>query len=263
MDETTAILTPALWKQIALDVLKRDGICKMPPLSSEQNSAILKSLLYKPVFNAHVVAKSTDGSIILNRALIDGKWPMMCHKMEDIVAAPWFFEVALSMYDLVHNYFGEKPYLYSMNCFWTQPAEGPEYYADTHWWHRDGDDRKQFTMFLYGMDVLNTGDGAHMYQKGTHLIPDHALGRDYQKPDIEKLEVILGPAGSLFLSDTGGLHMGLRPKKPRMLAWARWGVSNPPWIYSHDRLSPVSRDILGDRYPKTPELQEAVHLVVC
>lgn len=255
------ILTPALWKIIALDVLKRDGICKMPPLSTEQNAAISKSLWKKSVYNAHVIAKSTGDPLPLSQVLQEGKWPMFCHKMEDIVAAPWFFEVALSMYDLVHNYFGEKPYLYSMNCFWTQPA-GDVQYADTHWWHRDGDDRKQLTLFLYGQDVNNTADGAHLYQKGTHLVPDHALGRDYQKPDVDKLEVIVGPAGMLFLSDTGGLHMGLRPRKPRMLAWARWCVSNPPWIYQHDRLSPVSKDILGDRYPQSLELREAVHLVV-
>lgn len=257
----TEIFNTALWKRIALDVLKRDGICKMPAFSPEQTRAITTWLIGCQVYNAHVVAKATAPPMMLGNVLKHNTWPMWCHTTEDVVAAPWFFEAAISMYDIVHNYFGEKPYMYSMNCFWTQPANAPEY-AETHWWHRDGDDRKQLTMFLYGTDVLETADGAHLYQKGTQLVSDNALGRDYQKPPYECVETLFGPAGTIFLSDTGGLHMGLRPRKPRMLAWARWCVSNPPWIYNHDHLSPVSKAILGNRYPKTPELQEAIKLVV-
>ncbi len=259
----------------ALQIIRRDGIVKMPSLSAEQVMSFVGHLQNKLVVNAHVQAKATLLPAPLSAVLKKGEWPMMCHTMEDVVSAPYFFELAISMLDFAEQYFdGETPKLYSMNGFWTQPASG-EKYLDTHWWHRDGDDRKQLALFLFGTDVLNPQDGAHLYQKGTHRIPDTALPdgkgglRHYEKPPDECLVTLTGEAGTIFASDPGGLHMGLRPTpvegqphKPRLLVWARYGVSDMPISYQLDRMRPVPKAVLGARYPENPQVQQQIKLVV-
>lgn len=260
-EQHAGIFSGRQWKQVALSVLQRDGISRMPPMPPSLLEKILAHLQYKAVYNAHVAAKATEPPVILKTALREKRWPAMCHSMVDIVTAPFFLETAIGMYDVANAYFGERPRLYSLNAFWTQPA-GDAKYKDTHEWHRDADDRKQMVMFMYGTDISHTTHGAHMYQKGTHRIPDHALGRAYGAPPYEIVETVVGEPGTLFLSDTSGLHMGLRPDQPRLLIWARWGVSNPPESYKWDKLSPVDKSLIGHRYPRNSELQEAISLIV-
>jgi hypothetical protein len=259
----------------ALEKMRRDGIVRLPAMDRKQIKEFTGYLMPKVVYNAHVKAKATQLSR-LEGALKMKEWPMLCHDMNDIVAAPYLFEIALSMMPFVKEYFGgEQPRLYSMNAFWTQEVPDAKEYPDTHWWHRDGDDRRQLALFLYGSDVLENNDGAHLYQRGTHLVGDHQLKNDdgsprhYTEPPQSCLETILGEAGTMFMSDPGGLHMGLRPKgldgagKPsRMLAWARYGVSEVPVVYQFDRLTPAPKEVLGNRYPSDPAIREAIKLVV-
>ena len=256
------IFTGRLWKRVALNMLRRDGIARMPPMPDSLLSKYTDYLQDKQVWNAHVIPKATEPPTLLRTALREKRWPMMCHSMTDIVLAPFILETAIGMYDVARAYFdGEQPRLYSLNAFWTQPAGGPKY-QDTHGWHRDCDDRKQMVMFMYGTSVEQTTNGAHMYQKGTHRIADAALGRDFRAPPYDVIETMVGPAGTLFLADTNGLHMGLRPDQPRMLTWARFGVSNPPNSYKWDELQPVPKEMIGNRYPRSAELQDAIKLVV-
>lgn len=247
--------------QQELNALRRDGIVRLPQMPRNAMETIWRHLKDRNVYNAHVQAKGTEPPVRLRTALADARWPMMCHSMHDAVLAPWLLEAALDLRGLAEAYFdGERPLLYSMNVMWTQPAPGSRPYLDTHGWHRDGDDRKQLVMFMFGTDVGL--DGAHLYQRGTHRITDADLGWDFRDPPVTVIETIYGVAGSVFLADTGGLHIGLRPRKHRMLAWARWGVSDPPESYVWDKLQPVPRALLGNRYPTDPVLQEAIHLIV-
>jgi hypothetical protein len=118
-------------------------------------------------------------------------------------------------------------------------------------------------MFVFGVDVLEIEDGAHFYQRGSHRLRDDQLGYHFMFPTDSVLETVTGRAGTTFLTDTFGFHMGQRPTtKPRLLLWARWGVSNPPESYGWDQLRPASSALLGDRYPQDPELREAIRLVV-
>lgn len=241
--------------------LRQDGVVRGLPMGRREVGEFADHLRHCEVYDAHVRAKSKD-----HRVWGDGVaagWPMFCHDMRDVVMAPHLFELALSTFPVAQGYFGEDPRLYSVNAFWTQPAPNFEPYQDTHSWHRDGDDRKQLVLFLYGTNVLCQADGAHLYQRGTQVIADDALGRDFRAPHQNEIACVLGIAGTTFLADTGGLHLGLRPQNGRrMLAWARWGVSNPPQSYVWDQLSPLPRHRLGARYPSDPALQEAIRLVV-
>lgn len=247
----------------ALASLKQNGVVLLPALSSsdiiETNNYLSKCLAY----NGHVRAKSNQQPVCVFDAVGRQEWPMFCVDMRDAVLAPHLFETVLSYYEFAKAYFGETPRLYSMNVFWTQPVSNGHVYQDTHGWHRDADDRKQLTLFIYGLDVPEN-DAAHLYQVGTHVIPDDKLGRDFRSPPPHIVKSVAGFAGTVFAADTGGLHMGKRPHgRPRMLAWGRFGVSNPPQSYYWDALKPVDKALLGSRYPTNPELQDAVRLVTC
>lgn len=270
--------------------LKQHGICYAPWGSMRLNDLeeLLMFLSTCQVWNAHVQPHATQPPFPFTSVWGKGEWPMFCHSMTDIVRAPHFFEYAMMGFDIAREYFGETPRLYSMNCFWTQPASSQ--YADTHSWHRDADDRKQLAMFLYGADVVLPENGAHLYQRGTHRIADGTvdswfndtsspqnpapqinaaqaimdaeLGRPLDQPPAEIVETVIGPAGTMFFSDPCGLHMGVRPIQLRMFAWARWGVSPLPASYVWDHMTPVDKVVLGARYPKDPAMQEVVRLVV-
>ena len=219
--------------------------------------AIVAYLRKCMVYNAHVQVYATEEKWC-ERVLEEKKWPMFCHSMADVLQIPGFLETALGFRSLVGMYFGgQTPLLYSLNAFWSQPAEGTPY-KETHDWHRDGDDIKQLVMFAFGTD----SKGAHLYQRGSHRIADAQLGYFYKQPPMSALEGVPGKAGTVFLSDTSGLHVGIRPDQPRLLLWARWGVSDPPKSYVWDKLSPLPRSLIGDRYPSDPALQHAIKLVV-
>jgi hypothetical protein len=256
-------IVPMQWRSLVLNDMRRDGISRLPITFPDQD--VIEHLVGAEVFNAHVAAKATASAKFGSAAMAN--WPMFCHSMQDIVTAPHILETALSLYPLVQDYFGEPPLLYSMNAFWTQPVPpNVPKYADTHWWHIDGDDRQQLVVFFMGTDIPTKEDGAHLYQRGSHkFYPNPSkerLGYDYENPHDSIVAVMTGSAGTIFLSDPRGMHMAPRPKsKPRMLAWARFGVSDPPVSYGWDKLSPVPRALIGDRFPSDPVLQQAIHLV--
>lgn len=236
---------------MVLEALRRDGITYIPqtfPFSDVKS--FLRDHL---VTNAHVWAKGSDTDEY-DAAVEMKQWPMFCHTMSAAVCAPHMFELAYGLLPIADAYFEEPALLYSMNVFWTQPAAGPQY-QDTHGWHRDGDDRKQLVAFFMLTDVREDRDGLHMYQAGSHNAETDAI-------DHNKWVRLLGNAGSVFLEDTRGLHVGARPQKLRGLGWARFGVSNPPESYKWDKLSPVPARMLGDRYPADPAIQKAIALVV-
>lgn len=247
--------------------LKIDGIHVLDPspLSQKQAFDIKKYLMEQAVWDRHVCAKSENPSATFAEA-IEHRWPVFSPTMEAIITAPHFFEVALSFFPHAQRYFGEFPRLYSMNAFWTQPAGDGHVYMDTQAWHRDGDDQHQFTIFGFGTDVETMADGGHLYQIGTHHIPDDQLSYPFREdPPVgeAKIKPIVGPAGTLFIVDTNGLHKALKPTtNPRLLIWARWGTANPPRSYEWDSLKPVPKEKLGNRYPDDPALQEAIKLVV-
>lgn len=253
------------WQALVLGDMRRDGIAKIPTTFPVQD--VIEHLYKTEVYNAHVAAKATARDTFKSVYLGHQAWPMFCHSMQDVVTAPHILETALGLYPLVQQYFdGEPPLLYSMNAFWTQPVPpNVPKYADTHWWHIDGDDRQQLVVFFMGTDIEMKEDGAHLYQRGSQKFypnpSNQNLGYNYEAPPDNVVTAMTGKAGTIFLTDPRGMHMAPRPRRPRMLAWARFGVSDPPVSYGWDKLSPVDKALIGDRYPKDPVLQQAIHLV--
>jgi hypothetical protein len=240
--------------------IQRNGISPLIPAFFDPKP-VYDYLATKTIYNAHVQAKATQSAPFGN-PIAEKVWPMFCFSMTDIVTAPIIFELALKFLPIARAYFDdEPPVLYSMNCFCTQPATGPEY-KDTHWWHTDADDRKQMVVFFTLTDIPTPMDGAHLYQKTSHTYNGNTPW-DWAHPPEDKLVVVSSKAGDVFVEDPRGFHMAYRPKyKKRMVAWARFGVSDPPESYKWDKLAPVNNDLLDGRYPADPETQRAIRLVV-
>lgn len=194
---------------------------------------------YQGWLPGHVVAKGADS---VGRS---------CRPMESVLEAPGLLREALRWTDLVETYFETEPVLYSVNQFVTIAGEAT-YRPGLNGWHRDRDDRHQLALFIYGSDVLTPEAGAHHYQEGSH----RSLG-----PEEYPHRTILGPQGTVWMSDPSGLHMGSLPDHgERMLLWCRWGVSDPPVIYRKDKLAPVDKKQVAD-YPNDPRLQRIIRLI--
>jgi len=173
-----------------------------------------------------------------------------CWPMEDVILSPHFLEFALSFTSIAEEYLGQSPLLYSINAFTTFPVTG-ELNPDIQEFHRDKDDTKFLALFVYLTNVESTEDGPHEFLTGTR-----------EGAEIRDRCFMLGPPGTAFLADTRNLHRGNRPMHcPRTLAWARWGVSDPPASYAYDQLAPIDAKLLGDRYPTDPYLQQSIRLV--
>lgn len=226
-----------------VQALQRDGIVSVPGLKPAQVDAIAEALKACPRYAGHV---KREGRPYTGQ-------PIHCWDMHDLLRAPHFWEWALALTPMAEAYLGPTPLLYSLNVFESVPDDLPPH-PGLEVFHRDYDDTRFVAAFMYLTDV-GPGDGAHIYQCGTH--------RDDQAPPLVSTAEMYGVRGRAWLADTRGLHRGCRPMtKPRRLAWARWGVSDPPASYVRDCLTPLPKAQLGARYPIDPEIQRCVRLVV-
>ena len=234
---------------VDIDALRENGIARVPlGLGLSQAQEIRHALMKCWCYPGHVkvygdrVARTFDAT----RSAFD----VWCHDMGDVVQLPHFWDLVASVAPVVGQYLEAPPRLYSVNAFWTRPSDR-EPQPDIQKYHRDADDDRFLAMFVYGTDVWGDYDGPHVFATRSH--------RDTIGPETR----ILGPAGTVFLADTRGLHYGEKPQRgDRLILWARWGVSERPVAYDIDKLRPVSRAALGGRYPQDRETQELVKLVV-
>lgn len=229
---------------VDMGALRRDGIFVLPALWSTVGEFVAK-LACCPAYENHVRQGKT-------KVVKPGDHPWTCHDMSDVTQAPGLFECAVALTPIAAAYLEQPPVLYSLNAFYCEP--NAEAKPDIQGWHRDADDTRFLAMFAYCSDVLCDGDGPHQFLIGSH--------HGHPVPGCNNRS-IYGPAGTLFLADTRGLHLGRVPSRGRrMIAWARWGVSRPPASYVWDGLQPTPRAALGDRYPSDQAMQNAISLVV-
>lgn len=216
-------------------------------LSDAQVREVMAHLRPKPVYRAHVVSRPDDTPV--DFAAAAASVSHASYALPDLVDAPHLLEMANSdrILSLVESYLGCRPTLYSMNAFWSFPG-AHELRPDLQKFHRDRDDFKFCTLFILLSDA-GAEDGAHWFvrfsQDPDTLQPqiarqDPALaGRldidslfaprsDLDELCFGALKGLLapfhGPAGTAVLEDTFGLHRGDKPKAPRLLFWARYGL---------------------------------------
>lgn len=166
--------------------------------------------------------------------------------MDDVIYAPHWFEISLLMNEVVTDYFDtDDIVLYSYNAFYSIPNGGA--YQGVQNWHVDHDSSNFLALFVYLTDVNTIEDGAHAFEE-----------KSGKKIDI------FGSAGTMFFVDTRQNHMGHKPKnKARGMAWARWSLDPNPKTYEIDHLQPVSKHLIGERYPKDEKIQNIIRKVVC
>lgn len=149
---------------------------------------------------------------------------------------------------LVELYLGCKPICYRVSSWWQIPQTHSKYQAsNAQRWHRDRDDFRFITLFIYLTDVDHES-GPHCYLPETHnhtfLTKDYLNYSEKQRAVITgkihkflndneivnlfpgiKQKVWVGEAGSAFLEDTRGFHKASIPtKSARLIMQVRWGI---------------------------------------
>lgn len=221
--------------QVVADELRKNGIALMPSLYAKRLREFLEHLENRTRLKQHVSGLAGNNPY-------DGTGTSSSWHMSDVILAPHWWECALATEEIAREYLGvDAPLLYSINAFTTYP--GREIQRDIQDWHADFDDSKFVVLFLLATETAHD-DGAF----------------EMRGPAGERS--VFGPAGTMLMADTRHPHRGLPPlSSPRIMAWARWGVSDPPRTYHIDRLEPIDAVKLGKRMPTDPRLREQVRLV--
>ncbi len=150
-----------------------------------------------------------------------------CYRSEAILRCPTLLDLFNDPRILAHvaRHLECRPTLYSVNGWWSFPAPNPQIDHAQHF-HRDIDDTKFLTMFLYLTDV-DADCGPHQVIPDTESRGPQGGGSVFSDlvEEMYRAQIVtaIGPAGTLWLVNTKNLHRGLCPKKPRLATWARYG----------------------------------------
>lgn len=165
-----------------------------------------------------------------------------------IVRAPHLIELLSNktILDIVTSHLGTTPTLFDLNIIFS--FGDTEVYHETQHFHRDHDDFHHCLLMVY-LDDVDEDCGGHIYACGSHeesnksaeIKPtikfNNVVDDVLDKNDKFEYELVLGKAGTGFLTDANGLHAGSVPKlgKRRMIFWARFGLSeNYMWeVHNH------------------------------
>ncbi|TWF57025.1 hypothetical protein [Neorhizobium alkalisoli] len=142
--------------------------------------------------------------------------------------------------DVARHYLGAQARLITTRIWWSFPTEASE--ADRHLasldkFHFDLDDWRMIKFFFNLVDVDDT-TGPHVFVRGSHARrkAKHQYTLLVGHPAEEVLDyygsgspvTLTGPAGSGFVEDPFGFHMGTVPTaKPRLMMEVGFGVSPP------------------------------------
>jgi hypothetical protein len=231
-----------------LSQLYWDGIVKMPQ-TFEYCAEVESYLKTLPIHDGHVPNRG-DGTV--------GAWddmqdrPVVCPPLiGGTLTAPHLLEFALQFTDLVEQYLGGFPYLYSTHSFWSRPSIKPKN-GDIQEWHTDRDTKKFVVLFVFGSDIEEMADGPHLFERGSHRFPE----RDGQ------VEIVYGKTGTCFFADTSARHMGVRPiHNQRLLHWIRWCLGTDPVSYGWDNMTPINAERVPIARPNE-KLRESTKLLV-
>lgn len=202
------------------NILRQDGVVKLGKIFTKEQVATLKEyFISKTTYRSHV--PPGDGT---KRLIHNAISRFNCYDPLDVINAPYVLDTALSdrILTITQDYLGCIPTLYSFNTFWVLSRFTPEILSDIQKYHRDLDDFKFLTFFIYLTDVDETSS-PHIFCRGSHLNKN-------DNADTSKALMLTGEAGEGFLADTYGLHMGSpRVEKDRLVVWLRYGLHyNPP-----------------------------------
>lgn len=178
------------------------------------------------------------------------------YTVDQLLRAPHLVDFLNSpaIVDFLQAAMGCVPTLYSVNAWWSLPATIPVGHG-MQIFHRDNDDWRFFTLFLYLTDV-DEGAGPHQLLAGSQTqagmqalfdsvqekvpggVPfgaresfasstyfDRRFSDFVERHLADHIVNITGPAGTMFMANTLAVHRGLMPTKtPRLVVWARYGL---------------------------------------
>lgn len=206
--------------------LQRDGVTMLPGLIGGQEIAELREALSAfPCFDPWKNADSVE--------FPHDQIPPGTH-VAQIREAPRLqrlHEIALDsrIIGLVENYFGCRPYLDSIQAWWSISGNNEAEEAEN--FHRDNDSIRFLKLFLYATDV-GPDNGPHVYVAGSHAEPLLTQRRRLSDAEVEqafgrdRIRTMTGVAGDAFLEDTYGIHKGQLPVAgKRLLIQFRYSIT--------------------------------------
>ncbi len=167
----------------------------------------------------------------------------LCFHPMSVIRAPILMDLfnRREVIDLMRAWIGQTPCLYSINCWWSLAGKDPQCWHNQEW-HVDTDEDNFLCLFVYLTDVDMDGGPQ---QVGTE---DNS---------------ILGPAGTVFVTNTLHTHRGLAPTKlPRLCCWARYGTGPNTNSADLDEVTPVPVAEIPTQMTGTAEEREINRLLI-
>lgn len=263
-----------------IDELRENGLVKLPTILTPDRIADIRSY-----FDANPVHKGAHSYSFDGRPRrldeVRRNFSLAGYRFDQVVRAPHLVDAFNDprLIDFIESYLGCVPTLYSLNAWWSFPANKPELIHVQHF-HRDIDDWRFLTLFLYVTTVDGNG-GPHQVIRGSHTLEGmkalkaqaEARGKNSAAVDAANSFVVTageefstnceelfgdsivnatGPAGTMWLVNTIALHRGLVPvTSPRLLVWARFGLG--ACVNSADiEQGPIARRLIPTSLPDTP-----------
>ena len=234
-----------------LSNLERQGIAYLPSLHLDAKTIAQVMLHYagKPVLDLYSGARleSVDN--------LPSQYTKVQYTDQDTAACQPLVALANhpSILTAVGQYLGAKPRISTMQTWWTygeHSQTGQTHFDDVY--HRDVDDLRFVKLFVYLTDTSLT-TGAHSFIKGSHCstaltrrgpISDHDAEQQFSK---EQFETVIGPAGTVFLEDTWGIHRPLLATQGRRLIFSvLYGLTD--WIPQRPKQAVMPLPVDLDHY---------------
>ncbi|MGV1827766.1 hypothetical protein [Agrobacterium vitis] len=222
--------------------LRKDGIFTGLQLPSDIHESIHDHALKTPCFGNfdrrlefkagdHAEAEKTFGRPILSGHLFERT--LNCDAAVAIQRDPLLIDIA-------KNYLGGQAQLITTRLWWSFPTAATEKdrsMASLDKFHFDLDDWRMLK-FFFNINSVDEGTGPHIYVKGSHrrrrlkhqltLLVGHPAEEVLDYYGKDSAVTLTGPAGSGFVEDPFGFHMGTVPTaKPRLMMEVGFGVSKP------------------------------------
>lgn len=281
-------------RQAALDALKERAVAPLGALLTQaQADDIAAYLRSRPGFEGHHM-KSSDGVERPFADIAGGGGRYVAYRPETVMKAPHAMALAnrADVLDFVEAAMGCVPTLYSVSAWWSFPVAGEPWPPQSQHFHRDDDDFRFFTLFVYLTDVDGAFDGPNQILPGSHtlpgmnaliaeaavagrVVPGQALVDNLLQQWPQPITLVesafggrvistLGKRGTGFFADTRALHRGFQPRdRARCILWARYGLgpnTNASDVDLVDGPLPVSA--LGSPIPDTPRHRHVNRLLV-
>lgn len=230
--------------------LIENGVLLMPRyLSAVQCTQLYVILKQMPCTDPW---KPQKGSFLIDNA------PPGTHvaDIRDAAAIEALHEIAFDeqLIDIAAQYFGCRPYVDSIQAWWSLPGNDEAEEAEN--FHRDNDSIRFLKFFLYLTDVT-VGHGPHKFVRGSHSDSRLLERRRLTDDEVERafgnnqIMVMTANAGDAFIEDTFGIHKGQLPETGRrLLVQVRYAVA--PTVFR----SPI---VVASPLPKHVEADSLLH----